>query len=149
MNSGWRKMFLPCDFFGGRGFWECHFMYFASCLWKYLLSLVVVMVVVVVSLFLSLSLPFLLFFFFFLSFFLVAGLHRTNLRHNWHGHVRRASPPTLRDLSLVSEPHCPPAGLSFRSAPKANFVLKSMHVLTVWQQTRSAFATSKAVHSSN
>lgn len=80
-ESEFRKnFFLPFDLFGGGVVSKNITMYFESCLWKYHF----VHSGGGISISLSLCLSFVLFF------FLVAGLHRTNLYHNWHGHVRRA-----------------------------------------------------------
>lgn len=93
-------------------------MYFASHLWKYLFVHSGGRLSVSLSFFLF---AFFLFYFFkcFVLFFPVAGLHRTNLKHNWHGSVRRASvaphhPPPETCPRTVSE-SCTAHRQSFRS----------------------------------
>lgn len=79
-ESEFRKIFFfPLIYLGG--WW---FLRISQCTLNHVSGSIILFIVVVVSLslFLSLFRPF--------FFFLVAGLHRTNLHHNWHGHVRRA-----------------------------------------------------------
>lgn len=125
-------------FFWGEGFLRMSFNVLCiTSLEISFLSMVVVVVVVVVvpfSLSLFLSLSFFLLFFFFC--FPGSRPPQNKPKTHWHGNVRRASvapphhpPRSVRGRSQKAA--LPAAELSFKSAPEADFVLKSMHVLTV------------------